>query len=158
MASLNELANKLQDYILKQQENAGGNAQYALSKYSSVKMKMDSTIRFPHVIVEIGISKAVYNIETCIKIDGGLGPFDRYVIKWIGNSWILYDLRELYKKLSEMVEEKQELNNPNAIVYQEGEAEELKTEAPINPNARVNSVKGVKNYLRGYLSSSRKFR
>jgi hypothetical protein len=158
MASLGELANKLQEYILKQQESAGGNAQYALSKYSSVKIKMDSNIRYAHIIVEIGISKAIFNVETGIKTDGGLGPFDRYVLKWMANSWILYDIRELYKKLNEMILAKHELNNPNAVIYQEGEAEEIKPEAPINPNARVHSEYGVKNYLRGYLSSSRRFR
>lgn len=158
MATLNELANKLQEYILKQQESAGGNTQYALSKYSSVKMKMDSTIRYPHVIVEIGISKAIFNLETCIKTDGGLGPFDRYALKWIASSWILYDLRELFKKLSEAVEAKQELNNPNAIVYDEGEAEELRKEAPIDPRARVHSERGVKGYLKGYLKSSLRFK
>lgn len=158
MASLNDLANKLQEFIIKQQENATGTNQYILSKYSSVKLKMDSTIRYPHVIVEIGISKAIFNIDSAMKTDGGLGPFDRYVSKWISSSWNLYDLRELYKRLSQIIEEKQELNNPNPVVYQEGEAEELKHEAPINPNARVHTVRGVKNYLKGYLKSSRKFR
>ncbi len=155
MATLQELANRLQEYIIKQQESSGGGSQYLLSKYSSVKLNMDSTIRYPHIIVEIGISKATYNIETIVKTEGGLGPFDRYVIKWLGNSWILYDLREMYKKLQELVAAKKEINNPNAVVYQEAESEELSPEGPINKTARVDSLGGVKSYLKGFLSSQR---
>lgn len=152
MATLQELANRLQEYIIRQQESSSGSSQAILSKYSNVKLKMETSIRQPHVIVEIGISRATFNLDTNIKMDGGLGPFERYIRKWLDNSWIRYDLRELYKKLGEKAAEKKNWNNPNAVMYDEGAADEPKAYSP-----EKDKESSVKSYLRNYLRSFKKF-
>ena len=129
--TLHELANKLQESLIKQQENAHDSASLNPTKYNNLKLKMDSTIRFPHVIITIGISEAVFNIEENIKTDGGLGPDERYVKKWLSNASVIYDLKELYKKMGELVNAKEEdENNPNAVVFNEAESDDVKLDGP----------------------------
>ena len=130
--TLHELATNLQESIIKQQEDAHNLSALNVNKYNNLKLKMDSTIHFPHVVVTIGISEATFNIKECIKTDGGLGPDERYVKKWLAYSSVLYDLNELYKSFGELIDAKmsEEDDNPNAYVHKEGEAEEVKIDTP----------------------------
>ena len=103
MKTLHEMAVKLQEYIIKSQEDAHNSTNMNVTKYNNLKLKMDSKIHYPHVIVCIGISEVVFNIAEGTKTDGGLGPDEKYVRKWLGNSTVLSDLKELYVAMSDLI-------------------------------------------------------
>ena len=126
MKTLHEMAVKLQEYIIKSQEDAHNSTNMDVSKYNNLKLKMDSKIHYPHVIVCIGISEVIFNIAEGTKTDGGLGPDEKYVRKWLGNSTVLSDLKELYIAMSDLIRAEDE----DKAVAMEGEAEEAKRDAP----------------------------
>lgn len=96
VATLHEMAIKLQEYIVEQQEDAHNVSSLNINRYNNMKLIMDGKIGYPHVIVRIGISEVTYNLRDLIKIDGGLGSDEKYVRQWIGKSTIKYDLTEIY--------------------------------------------------------------
>ncbi len=102
MATLNDLANKLQTFIVDQQSDAhsASNANFNMSKYNNLKLSMDESITFPHIIIRIGISEATYNIKEMVKEDGGLGPDEKYIRKWLGNYSVAFDLNEIYNQFT----------------------------------------------------------
>lgn len=130
--TLHEFATSLQESIIKQQEDAHNMSSLNINKYNNLKLKMDSTIHYPHVIVAIGISEATFNIKDVIKTEGGLGPDERYVKKWLSSTSVIYELNELYNTFGDLIDAKKEEqdDNPNTYLHKEGEAEELKIEAP----------------------------
>ncbi len=135
MPTLHEMANKLQDSIIKQQEDAHNSSTLNVSKYNNLKLKMHSKYNYPHVIVCIGISEAVFNIKDLTKTDGGLGPDEKYVRKWLARSTVAYDLNEIYISMDELIsakemaaKEKEEIQEQ--VVKQEGEAGDVKVDNP----------------------------
>lgn len=96
VATLHEMAIKLQEYIVEQQEDAHNVSSLNINRYNNMKLIMDGKIGYPHVIVRIGISEVTYNLRDLIKMDGGLGSDEKYVRQWIGKSTIKYDLNEIY--------------------------------------------------------------
>lgn len=129
MSTLHELATKLQESIIKQQENAHDSTNLNVSKYNNLKLKMNSSLHYPHVIVIIGISEATYNIKEGTKTDGGLGPDEKYVRKWLSNSLIMAELKEIYIHLNDLVSAEDE-EGGNKQMTEEGEADEVKIDAP----------------------------
>ncbi len=97
--TLNEMANKLQSYIIDSQSDAhsSSNANLNLAKYNNIKLAMDETVRFPHIIIRIGISEAIYGLRDGVRSEGGLGPDEKYVHKWLGNYAVISELTEIYK-------------------------------------------------------------
>lgn len=126
MRTLHELAVKLQESIIKQQEDSHNSTNLNVTKYNNLKIKMDTSIAFPHAIVVIGISEAVFNIADGTKTDGGLGPDEKYVRKWLGNSTVISDLKEIWLSLSDLVSAEEQ----DKAISQVGEAEEAKHDAP----------------------------
>ena len=72
MATLNELANKLQAFIIEQQVDPHNLRQLSVHRYNNLKLKI-AQLSYPNIIVCIGISEATYNLEDGSKVDGGLG-------------------------------------------------------------------------------------
>lgn len=132
MKTLHELAIKLQESIIAQQEDAHNSVTLNITKYNNLKLKMDSRHAYPHVIIIIGISEAVFNIQDNTKTDGGLGPDEKYVKKWLGSSTVINDLKEIYIQMSELIRAEDE----DKAIAQEGEAEEAKRE-PTRRKKRV---------------------
>lgn len=126
MKTLHEMAVKLQESIVKQQEDAHNSTNLNVTKYNNLKLKMSTKYTYPHVIVTIGISEAIFNIADGTKTDGGLGPDEKYVRKWLGTSTVIADLKEIYISLGEFIKAGEE----NKAVAQEGEADEVKRDAP----------------------------
>ena len=108
MANLNELATKLQEFIIRSQSDAHNGRNFSKSRYNNLKLKISSTLEYPNIIVSIGISEATYNIEDGTKTDGSLGPDEKYVYKWIGKSNIQPALKELYLSMTELVDLEEE--------------------------------------------------
>lgn len=126
MKTLHELAIKLQESIIKQQEDSHNAANLNVTKYNNLKIKMDTRYAYPHAIISIGISEAVFNIAEGTKTDGGLGPDEKYVKKWLANSTVISDLKEIYISLGELVR----AEDQDKAIAQEGEADEVKRDAP----------------------------
>lgn len=108
MATLNELANKLQAFIIEQQVDPHNLRQLSVHRYNNLKLKI-AQLSYPNIIVCIGISEATYNLEDCSKVDGGLGQDERYVRKWLGRNSILKELKELYYQLTDLVSLEEEV-------------------------------------------------
>ncbi len=99
MTTLNEMANKLQAYIIESQSDAHNSSAMNLnvSKYNNIKLAMDETVRYPHISIRIGISEATYSLRDGTRMEGGLGPDEKYVHKWIGNYAVVSELTGIYK-------------------------------------------------------------
>lgn len=104
MATLHEMAMKLQESIIQQQGDAHNSVNLNIHRYNNLKLKMLNTINYPHVVVSIGISEAVYNIKDCTKVEGGLGLDEKYVRKWLGKSSVMENLQQIYNSINELGE------------------------------------------------------
>ncbi len=114
MTNLNDLAGKLQTFLIRAQMDAHNSRSLSKSRYNNLKLKISSQLQYPNVIITIGISEATYNIEDGTKTEGSLGPDEKYVYKWIGNKNIQPLLKELYLSMTELVdleEEQQDLKD-----------------------------------------------
>lgn len=127
MKTLHELATKLQEYIINSQQDAHNSTNMSVTKYNNLKLRMEATeLKYPNIIVRIGISEAIYNFADGTKTDGSLGPDEKYVRKWLGSSTVLADLKEIYNSLNDLVK----IEDEEKAVSMEGEAEEAKQDAP----------------------------
>jgi hypothetical protein len=126
MKTLHELAQKLQEYIIRSQQDAHNSTNMNITKYNNLKLKMNSKYHYAHVIITIGISEAVFNISDGTKTDGGLGPDEKYVRKWLGTSSIVSDLKEIYIAMSDLIKAEDE----DKSIAMEGESDEAKADAP----------------------------
>lgn len=138
MRTLHELAIKLQTFIIKSQEDAHNATNMSVTKYNNLKLKMDTKHNFPNIIVCIGISEAVFNFAEGTKVDGGLGPDEKYVRKWLGSSTIISDLKELWISTSELIKAEEE----DKAISMEGGADEAKTDAPTHKKKRPHNSEG----------------
>lgn len=108
MVTLNELANKLQAYIIEQQVDPHNFRQLSVHRYNNLKLKI-AQLNYPNVIVCIGISEATYNLDDGCKVDGGLGQDEKYVRKWLGRNTIRKELKELYYQLTDLISLEEEV-------------------------------------------------
>ncbi len=74
MKTLHELAIKLQDYIIKCQQDAHNSTNMNVTKYNNLKLRMETKLHYPNIIISIGLSECIYNFVDGTKIDGSLGP------------------------------------------------------------------------------------
>ena len=126
MKTLHELAIKLQDYIIKSQQDAHNSTNMNITKYNNLKLRMETKRHYPNVIICIGISEVVYNFADGTKIEGSLGPDEKYVRKWLGSSTVIADLKEIYLAMSDLIKAEDE----NKAIAMEGEADEAKKDTP----------------------------
>ncbi len=82
--TLNELAASLKEFIASTQDahTSGDIKKY---RYNNLKIDISDprTTKTPQIIVTIGMSEATFNLATGEKISGGLGPDERYVLRWL---------------------------------------------------------------------------
>jgi len=123
MATLNELANKLQTYIIEQQVDPHNVRQLNIHKYNNLKLKI-AQLSYANVVICIGISEATYNLEDGTKVDGGLGQDERYVLKWLRKGPVVDNLKQLYFELTDLVSLEEEVMMEKQDL--EGAAEEAK--------------------------------
>lgn len=69
-----------------------------IHKYNNLKIYTD-TKRFtnPHLIIRIGISEAVYDLQSGDRISGGLGSDERYVRNWMSRYLLMVDVNTIWK-------------------------------------------------------------
>ncbi len=93
--TLNELALELKDLIINLQSDAHNKGNIRKERYNNLKLIMDiAKNSTPHVIVSMSMSAAEFNIKTGEKVNGSLGPDERYVLRWIDKPGVLEDLRD----------------------------------------------------------------
>jgi hypothetical protein len=139
MKTLHEMATKLQEYIIRSQQDAHNQTNMNVTKYNNLKLKMDTKIHYPHVIICIGISEATFNIADGTKTDGGLGPDEKYVRKWLGGSNIISDLKEINLAMFDLIKAEDE----NKSISMEGESDEAKADAPRKKTQRPKTIDDI---------------
>ena len=92
------MAASLKDLIEDINSDAHNSRSFKKEKYNNLKisMKPDSDTT-PHVIINISISEAKYNLNSFEKVNGSLGPDERAVQRWLGLSGVAEGLKELWK-------------------------------------------------------------
>ena len=97
MATFKDLEDSLKSYTIQEQSDAHNIKTANIAKYNNLKIWMDlSKYQQPHFYVRITISEAVFSLEDCVKLNGGLGYEERFVYKWFGRIGIKDKLKELW--------------------------------------------------------------
>ena len=97
MATFKDLEDSLKSYMIQEQSDAHNIKTANIAKYNNLKIWMDlSKYQQPHFYVRITISEAVFSLEDCVKLNGGLGYEERFVYKWFGRIGIKDKLKELW--------------------------------------------------------------
>ena len=97
MATFKDLEDSLKNYMIQEQSDAHNIKTANIAKYNNLKIWMDlSKYQQAHFYVRITISEAVFSLEDCVKLNGGLGYEERFVYKWFARIGIRDKLKELW--------------------------------------------------------------
>ena len=97
MATFKDLEDNLKSYILQEQSDAHNIRRLNVQKYNNIKIWMDLTKYLqPHFYIRISISEAVFSLDDCTKINGGLGYEERFIQKWFLRMGIKEKLDDLW--------------------------------------------------------------
>lgn len=98
--TLNEVARELKEFIVELQSDAHNSGGVNKYRYNNLKVNIADprTTKNPEIIITIGMSEATFNMVTKEKISGGLGPDERYVIRWLGRDTTSNGLKEIYQQ------------------------------------------------------------
>ena len=84
MKTLKELADELRELMIELQSDARNKANFRPERYNNLKLSMDmANNRQPHVVVSLSMSSAEFDLKTQEKNIGGLGPDEKYVVRWL---------------------------------------------------------------------------
>lgn len=98
MATFKDLEDNLKSFMIQEQSDAHNIRTANINKYNNLKIWMDlSKYQQPHFFVRISISEAVFSVNDCVKLNGGLGYEERFVYKWYGRIGIKDKLSDLWK-------------------------------------------------------------
>lgn len=93
--TLNELASELKESIISLQSDAHNKGSIRRERYNNTKLVMDiAKNQKAHVVISIGMSSAEFDLKTGEKLGGGLGPDERYVLRWLDKAGVIENLRE----------------------------------------------------------------
>ena len=97
MATYKDLEDSLKSFMIQEQSDAHNIRTANIAKYNNLKIWMDlSKYQQPHFYVRISISEAVFTLNDCMKLNGGLGYEERFVYKWYGRIGVKEKLKELW--------------------------------------------------------------
>ena len=96
--TLSEITRELKDFIIDLQSDAHNSSGVNKYRYNNLKVEIvdPRTTRVPQVKITVGMSEAVFNIQTSDKASGGLGPDERYVLRWFGRNQTMADLKDIW--------------------------------------------------------------
>ena len=96
----NDLARELKECIIDLQSDAHNRGSINKYRYNNLKLEVldPRANRIPQVKITIGISEAVFNIKNGEKASGGLGPDERYVLRWFMKNSVLMELKDLWQR------------------------------------------------------------
>ena len=96
--SLNDLAKELKALIIELQSDVRNQNNLRVARYNNLKLLMEPERNHnPHVVVDFSMSDAEFDIKTGQKINGGLGPDERQVLRWFNKAGTLSALQETWK-------------------------------------------------------------
>ena len=98
--TVSELTRELKDFVVDLQSDAHNQSSVNKYRYNNLKVEIvdPRTTRTPQVRIVIGISEAVFNINSGEKASGGLGPDERYVLRWFSKTGTVSDLKEAWRR------------------------------------------------------------
>lgn len=97
MATFKDMEENLKSYMISEQSDAHNIRTANIVKYNNLKMWIDlSRYQQPHFCIRISISEAVFTINDCMKLSGGLGFEERFVYKWFSRIGVKDKLKELW--------------------------------------------------------------
>lgn len=95
MASFRELEGNLKTFLIDMQSDAHNIKTMAASRYNNITISMDpKKLKTPHFTIKMGMSEATFDLNSCEKLNGGLGFEERFVRRW-------YDRVGIKQRLSE---------------------------------------------------------
>ena len=95
--TLNELAGELKTLIIELQSDAHNQGSIRVERYNNLKLIMEPAKNSsPHVIVDLAMADAEFDIRTGQKLNGGLGADERYVLRWFNKANTLSQLQEAW--------------------------------------------------------------
>lgn len=107
MATYKDMEDSLRNFIIQEQSDAHNVKSINTAKYNNIKIWMDLTKYVqPHFFIRISISEAVFALNDCSKLNGGLGYEERFVTKWFGRMGIKEKLTELWSSAEKNKEDK----------------------------------------------------
>lgn len=99
MTDFHKQQEALKEYLASEQADKYNSRSANIYKYNNLKFGMEPTkITSPHLIIVIGISESVYNLETGERLSGGLGSDEKYIRKWLDKAFIKSELLSLWEK------------------------------------------------------------
>lgn len=103
--TLRELSREMREFIIELQSDSYNITGFKKYRYNNLKIEvLDPRITaFPQAKVTIGMSEAVFNINSLEKISGGLGPDERYVIRWFMRDVNLQEVKEAWKRAEQQI-------------------------------------------------------
>lgn len=103
--TLSELSRELRDFITELQSDAHNVTGFKKYRYNNLKIEVldPRTTPFPQVRITIGMSEAVFNMATLEKMTGGLGPDERYVLRWFTRGSNLNELKEAWRRAEKQI-------------------------------------------------------
>lgn len=102
--TLNDLIRHLKETIENLQTDAHNTSSYNKHRYNNLKIEIpeSSTTKNPVFKISIGISEATYNLITLEKLSGSLGQDEKYINRWLKNSTVIMDLKEIWDSRSKI--------------------------------------------------------
>ncbi len=103
--TLSELGNELKAFLVEIQSDSHNKQNFRPERYNNLKLSMDiaKDPDNPYVDISISMSLAQYSLRTGEKLSGGLGPDERFVLRWLSKTNTLpalmdcWRLREKYR-------------------------------------------------------------
>jgi hypothetical protein len=96
---LHFLEESLKSFLIQEQSDSYNAKSLTFYKYNNLRILMEpNQNKTPHFIVRIGISEAMYGIDSWEKLQGGLGSDERLIRKWFDKNHIKADLVEAWKR------------------------------------------------------------
>lgn len=101
--TLNEITIELRDFILESLNDPRSKVRVKRYEFNALDVNMEPDRESaPHIIVSMGMSQAIFSIETGKKMAGGMGPVERYILKWLEKGLTLQKLRETWMSAERM--------------------------------------------------------
>ena len=98
--TLNEHAGDLKRYIIELQSDSHNQGSVRVERYNNLKLAMEPNANHnPHVVVDMTMSSAEFELKMGQKLNGGLGPDERYVIRWLSKSGTLPALMDTWRTI-----------------------------------------------------------
>lgn len=109
MANFRNYENQLKNYLLGRLKNPN-DIQVAMRKYGNIRFSFNhEKYDRPHFIVKIGISEAVFDIDSGVQLGGGLGPDGNEIKNWVQRSMKKTEIKSAWQMESKAYKLKKEM-------------------------------------------------